>query len=70
MDTKYFTSKEISDEYNLLSCKEKNVILYDAIDIMNQYNGRTRFLCIAIAMGYENYEGDNVSFVKVSYNNK
>jgi len=61
---KYYTSKEIATKYNSLSCKEKNIVLYDAIDIMNQYNGRTRFLCIAMAMGYENTEGDNSSYTK------
>jgi hypothetical protein len=54
---KYYTSKEICREYENLTYKEKNEILYEAIDIMNQYNGRTRFLCIAMAMGYRNDEG-------------
>jgi len=61
---KYYTSKEISKEYEGLSLKEKNIILYDAIDYMNQYNGRTRFLCIAMAMGYENTEGENTTYFK------
>lgn len=63
-ETKYYTSEEISKKYALLSIKQKNDILYDAIDYMQQYNGRTRFLCIAMAMGYNNDEGDNKSYYK------
>jgi len=57
--TKYYTSEEISKKYAALSLKEKNEVLYEAIDHMQSYNGRSRFLCIAMAMGYDNYEGDD-----------
>jgi glutaredoxin-related protein len=62
--TKYYTSEEISQKYAALSLKEKNEVLYEAIDYMQSYNGRSRFLCIAMAMGYDNYEGDNKSYFK------
>ena len=62
--TKYYTSEEISKKYEALSLKEKNEVLYKAIDYMQIYNGRSRFLCIAMAMGYDNYEGDNKSYFK------
>ena len=64
MKTKYYTSDEISKKYAALSLKEKNKVLYEAIDYMQSYNGRSRFLCIAMAMGYDNYEGDNKSYFK------
>ena len=62
--TKYYTSEEISKKYATLSLKEKNEVLYEAIDYMQSYNGRSRFLCIAMAMGYDNYEGDSKSYFK------
>ena len=64
METKYYTSEEISKKYAALSLKEKNKILYEAIDNMQSYNGRSRFLCIAMAMGFDNYEGDDKSYFK------
>jgi hypothetical protein len=41
------------------------MILYDAIDYMQSYNGRNRFKCI-VAMGYDNYEGENNTYFKRS----
>jgi hypothetical protein len=65
-ETKYYTSEEISNKYNSLTLKKKNMILYDAIDYMQSYNGRSRFKCIALAMGYDNYEGENNTYFKRS----
>lgn len=65
MEKKY-TSEQIQNKYDRLSLKKKNKILYEAIDIMNQYNGRTRFLCIAMAMGYENFEGNDDTYTKIA----
>ena len=56
MEEEKFTSKEISAKYANLSYKEKADILYDALDYMSQFNGRTKFLCIALAMGYDNID--------------
>jgi len=61
---KYYTDREISDQYAKLSLKKKNEILYEAIDYMQQYNGRTRFKCIALAMGYDNTSGDSHTYFK------
>lgn len=41
---------------------EKIKVLYEAIDIMQEYNGRSRFLCIAMAMGYDNFEGESYTY--------
>lgn len=51
-----YTSQEISTKYDNLSYKEKAEVLYGALDYMSQFNGRTKFLCIALAMGYDNID--------------
>ncbi len=56
---KYYTSADIQKEYSKLTKDKKIEVLYEAIDIMQIYNGRSRFLCIAMAMVYVNYEGEN-----------
>ena len=61
---KYVSHIEVSAEYNKLSLAKKNQVLYEAIDIMQSYNGRTRFDCIAKAMGYSNTEGLNTTYFK------
>lgn len=60
----YYTAQHISDEYDKFTMKKKNEILYQAIEIMQSYNGRSVFMCIAIAMGYENHEGENNTYYK------
>lgn len=55
---KIYTSDDINKQYQKLTYKQKNIVLYNAIDYMQQYNGRTRFLCIALAMGFEQYDDD------------
>ena len=60
----YYTAEFIQNEFDRLSFQNQSNILYHALDYMQQYNGRSKFLCIAMAMGYENFEGDNVSFFK------
>ena len=68
MDTekKYYTIEEITKEYHELTYKEKCFILYDALVLMEGFNGRSRFKCISIAMGYENLEGELGTFFKRS----
>ncbi len=61
---KLYTSTEISDSYQKLTKDKKIEVLYEAIDYMQSYNGRSRFLCIAMAMGFDNREGDDISFFK------
>jgi hypothetical protein len=63
---KYVSSDEIAKEYSRLSASKQVPILYEAIDIMQQYNGRSRFDCIAKAMGYSNMEGLNTTYFKKS----
>jgi len=61
---KYYTSEQISNEFEKLTKDKKISVLYDAIDYMQSYNGRSRFLCIAMAMGYDNYEGRSDTYTK------
>lgn len=61
---KYYTSEQISNEFEKLTKDKKISVLYDAIDYMQSYNSRSRFLCIAMAMGYDNYEGRNDTYTK------
>lgn len=50
MKTK-FTRQELLNKYNKLSGKRQALILWEALDYMNQYNGRTRADCVVLAMG-------------------
>ena len=61
---RYYTSEEVQKEYNDLEIVDKNKKLFEAIDYMQQHNGRSRFHCIAMAMGYENYEGEKNTYFK------
>lgn len=61
---KYYTSEQISNEFEKLTKDEKIRVLYNAIDYMQSYNGRSKSLCIAMAMGYDNYEGGINTYTK------
>lgn len=45
--------------------RNKVDIMMDALDYMQQHNGRTKIDCIALALGYEDIEGDNDYFTRV-----
>lgn len=61
---KNYTSDQILKEFNKLT-KDKTIdVLFDALDCMQQYNGRSKMLCVAMAMGYENYEGESDTYTK------
>ena len=62
---KYFTHKQIQAKYDKLNDKEKINVLHDAIGYIQEYNGRSKFLCIAMAMGFRNNEGDDKSYFKI-----
>jgi hypothetical protein len=63
-EIKYYKREDITKLYQALTYKERCSILYDALDWMEQYNGRSKFKCIALAMGFDNTEGDTDSFFK------
>ena len=67
MSEKYYTAEHIQQEYSNFTKNKRIEILYDALDIMQSYNGRTKFLCIAMAMGYNNYEGEDNTYTKNSH---
>lgn len=61
---KYYTTVDISEEFHTKTDKKKVEILYDALSFMQEYNGRTKFHCIAMALGYNNYEGETNTYTK------
>ena len=61
---KYYTNSQIENQFYKLTKNKQIEVLNDAIDYMQQYNGRTKLLCIAMAMGYENYEGSYDTYYK------
>ena len=44
---------EIMNQFDKLTYKKKTGVLFTAIDYMEQYNGRSKVTCIALAMGYD-----------------
>jgi len=62
--SKTYTDTQIQNEFDRLSCPKQREIMWEALDIMQAYNGRSRFLCVSMAMGYSNYEGDADTYIK------
>lgn len=62
---KYLTSEEINKKFQSLTKNKRIGVLLEALDYMQSYNGRSKILCIALAMGYDNSQGDNKSFFKL-----
>lgn len=52
MKTEY-TEYGVICKFNALKLKDKVDVLSSAIDLMQQYNGRTKEECIIMAMGFE-----------------
>jgi hypothetical protein len=65
----YYTSTQIDEEFDSLSCEDKSSILYEAIGYMQEWNGRGKFMCIALAMGYDNDEGNRDTYYKKNQDN-
>ena len=61
---KYYSSNELLMEFNSLNDKQTVSVLYDALDYMEQYNGRSKFTCIMMSMGYQNTEGEADTWTK------
>lgn len=61
---KYYTSGHIHHEYNSLSPSHRIDTLWEALDYMQAYNGRSKILCIAMALGYDNNEGEDDTYFK------
>ena len=61
---KYYSSNELLMEFNSLNDKQTVSVLYDALDYMEQYNGRSKFTCIMMSMGYQNTEGESDTWTK------
>ncbi len=61
---RYYTIIQISLEFDKLTKDEKIYILYDALGFMQKNKGISKFLCIAMAMGYKKYEGRPNTYIK------
>jgi len=48
-----YTLDDIQKKFNKLSRLRKIEVLWEALDHMQSYNGRSRWDCIALAMGYD-----------------
>jgi len=66
MAQKTYTSQDFVDKYNALKCKEKTKVLYDALDYMQEYNGRSKLDCVILAMGYKVHNEDEDTYTKRS----
>ena len=51
------TNDDILSKFNNLTKTQAISVLYDALDFMSEYNGRTKLFYIGLAMGYKNTEG-------------
>jgi len=65
-ETQYYTDTFISRQYNHLKPQQKIDILWEALDKMQEYNGRSKLLCVAMALGYDNNEGAYDTYYKRS----
>lgn len=59
-----YTADYIQKQFDGLTKDKKIEVLRGALDYMQQYNGRSNFLCIAMAMGYDNFEDENHTYTK------
>ncbi len=62
MPRKIFTREEVKAKFDNLTKNKKIETLYSALDFMQGYNGRSKFDCIAAAMGF--YSDDGAIFTK------
>lgn len=60
------TLNEVIAEYNALPSDAKILVLYNAIDWMERYNGRSKQKCIALGMGYKSNWCDETNEEKYS----
>ena len=65
-ETKYYTNTHINRQYNDLNPQQKIELLWEALDYMQAYNGRSKILCVAMALGYDNDEGETDTYFKRS----
>lgn len=57
MKNKTFTRDEMILKFESLSYRSKTNILWYALDLMQQYNGRSKYECVFMVMNYQ--EDDN-----------
>ena len=54
---KHYTTSQILKEFTELDSGKTIEVLVGALDYMQQHNGKSKTMCIALAMGYKNIEG-------------
>ena len=54
--------ESIYEEFDKLSNENKREVLFSALDLMQQYNGRTKQYCFYSAMGYECLEQEDGTY--------
>lgn len=65
MSKEYYTVQDIIKKYDSLSNKYKENVLWNALEYMKQFNGRTKWYCVARAMGFDNDTGDDNEYYKI-----
>jgi hypothetical protein len=64
---KTYTREQLRDMFSKLPAIKKIDTLWLALDLMQQYNGRTKYDCVFMAMGYDidfNDESEMVYYKK------
>lgn len=65
--TKFYYGEQIEEKFDKLSAIKKVAVLEVALSNMQFANWKSRIMCIAEAMGYENKLGGNADYVKIKY---
>ena len=63
---KNLTGEQIHGKFNKLPTAKRIHLLWDALDYMEQYNGRSKTDCLALAMGYSNQSTVDGTYEKES----
>jgi len=58
MIRKEYDEAHIRNEFNKLTPSEKVQVLYNALGHMQEYNGRSKIMAVAMGMGYASYDID------------
>ena len=61
---KQFTSTQIWEKFTKLNKVEQYEVMSGALNHMQQYNNRTKQCCIFYAMGYEDVDGNGLTYNK------
>ncbi len=57
------TREDIYKEFDQLSNESKRDVMFSALDLMQQYNGRSKLFCFTCAMGYKPVEEEDGTYI-------